>query len=205
RYRLRDLGSGNGTLVNGQRHDTVILNDGDQIECGNTLMRFDQAAARAQPPMPQMAQAHSPPPSSYSAPLATGYPLAPSPVDTPSENVPRAVPMGIGASNSISLPIGLATPLQSPKNRLIVLSTMGGLCLISLVVIIAKTALAKPPVVASEAEQSYRAGLKLFLAKDYEGAKINFNDALQMAPDSNDAKRYVAACDLEVHARGAMQ
>lgn len=215
RYRLRDLGSGNGTLVNGQRHDTVILNDGDQIECGNTLMRFDQAAARAQPPMPQHQSAHvsapppaysaPPAPSAYSQPIATGYPLAPSPVDTPSENVPRPVAVGIGASNSISLPIGLATPLQSPKNRLIVLSTMGGLCLISLIVIIARTALAKPQVVPSEAEQSYRAGLKLFLAKDYEGAKINFNDALQMAPDSSDAKRYVAACDLEVHARGAMQ
>src|SRR5262249_30219059 len=152
-----------------------------------------QASARAQPPMPQMQQSHSPPPPaysappsspSYSAPIASGYPLAPSPVDTPSENVPRPVAAGIPGSNSVSLPIGLATPLQSPKNRLIVLSTMGALCLISLVVIIAKTALAKPPVVASEAEQSYRAGLKLFLAKDYEGAKINFNDALQMAPDS---------------------
>src|SRR6185312_13935568 len=70
RFRMRDLGSGNGTLVNGQRVDSVLLNDGDQIECGNTLMRFDQAAARAQPPMPQMAQAHSPPPPSYSAPPA---------------------------------------------------------------------------------------------------------------------------------------
>ncbi|HEY1586287.1 MAG TPA: FHA domain-containing protein, partial [Polyangia bacterium] len=215
RFRMRDLGSGNGTLVNGQRVDGVILNDGDQLECGNTLMRFDQASARMPPPPPMQPQApsHSPPPPSYaappsvpsySAPMATGYPLA-QPVDTPSENVPRAVPMGGGVSRSISLPIGIATPLQSPKNRLIVFSAMGGLCLISLIVIIAKTAFAKPPVVASEAEQSYRAGLKLFLAKDYEGAKINFTDALQLAPDSAEAKRYVVACDLEVHARGAMQ
>ncbi|HEY2747589.1 MAG TPA: FHA domain-containing protein, partial [Polyangia bacterium] len=215
RFRMRDLGSGNGTLVNGQRLDTVILNDGDQLECGNTLMRFDQAAARAAPPPPHAmhpAPAHMPPPQfaapssppSYSAPMATGYPLA-QPVDTPSENVPRAVPMGGSVSRSVSLPIGIATPLQSPKNRLIVFSAMGGLCLISLIVIIAKTAFAKPVVVPSEAEQSYRAGLKLFLAKDYEGAKINFTDAQQLAPDSADVKRYMTACDLEVHARGAMQ
>src|SRR3954447_8916485 len=42
RFRLRDLGSGNGTLVNGQRIDTVLLNDGDHIELGNTVLRFNQ-------------------------------------------------------------------------------------------------------------------------------------------------------------------
>src|SRR5215472_1634442 len=51
RFRLRDLGSGNGTLVNGQRVESVVLNDGDQIECGNTLMRFDQAMAHVAPPV----------------------------------------------------------------------------------------------------------------------------------------------------------
>ncbi|HWE27420.1 MAG TPA: FHA domain-containing protein, partial [Polyangia bacterium] len=217
RYRMRDLGSGNGTLINGQRLDTVILNDGDQIECGNTLMRFDQAVARAAPPLQQSSQQSAsshvaPPPYAspsaapmYSAPVAPSYPMASSSIDTPSDNVPQALPLGVGASRSVSLPIGLAAPLQSPRNRLIVYASMGALSLISLCVILAKTAFAKPPVVASEAEQSYRAGLKLFLAKDYEGAKINFSDALQLAPDSPDAKRYVAACDLEVHARGAMQ
>ena len=215
RFRMRDLGSGNGTLVNGQRVDSVLLNDGDQIECGNTLMRFDQAAARAVPPMhqpPPYAAPPTPPPyaapsaaPAYSAPIATDYPMAPQPVDTPSDAVPRAVPMGGGSSRSVSLPIGIATPLQSAKNRMIVFGAMGALSLICLIVIIAKTAFAKPPVVPSEAEQSYRSGLKLFLAKDYEGAKMNFADALQLAPDSADAKRYVAMCDLEVHARGASQ
>lgn len=214
RYRMRDLGSGNGTLVNGQRLDTVILNDGDQIECGNTLMRFDHAAARAMPPMHQSAPSYSPAPPpyaapaaapAYSAPMAADYPMAPSPLDTPSDAVPHAVPLVGGSSRSVSLPIGLAEPLQSAKNRMIVFGAMGALSLIFLVVIIARTALAKPPVAPSEAEQSYRSGLKLFLAKDYEGAKMNFSDALQLAPDSADAKRYVAACDLEVHARGAMQ
>src|ERR1700679_2842868 len=46
RYRLQDLGSGNGTLLNGTRIDSVILNDGDQVELGNTLMRFDHQPSR---------------------------------------------------------------------------------------------------------------------------------------------------------------
>ncbi|MGZ3440565.1 MAG: FHA domain-containing protein, partial [Polyangia bacterium] len=215
RYRMRDLGSGNGTLVNGQRIDTVILNDGDQLECGNTLMRFDHAVSRAAPhgQGAQSSPSHTPAPPpyaspsaapAYSAPSAPSYPMASGP-DTPSENVPHQLPLGVASSRSVSLPIGLATPLSSAKNRLIVFCAMGGLSLISLIVILARTAFAKPPVVASEAEQSYRAGLKLFLAKDYEGAKINFSDALQLAPESSEAKRYVAACDLEVHARGASQ
>lgn len=213
RFRMRDLGSGNGTLVNGQRLDSVILNDGDQIECGNTLMRFEHAAARAQPPVhPAAAPQMAPPPyaapsaaPAYSAPMAADYPMAPSPVDTPSDAVPHAVPLIGGSSRSVSLPISIAEPLQSPKNRMIVFGALGAISLVCLIVIIAKTAFAKPTVVPSEAEQSYRSGLKLFLAKDYEGAKMNFTDALQLAPDSADAKRYVAACDLEVHARGANQ
>src|SRR5438270_13853745 len=63
RFRLRDLGSGNGTLVNGQRIDTVILNDGDQIELGNTLMRFDHAVSRASPPSQQPPPQYAPQPT----------------------------------------------------------------------------------------------------------------------------------------------
>ncbi len=39
-YRLQDLGSGNGTLVNGKRVEEVDLVSGDQIELGNTVLRF---------------------------------------------------------------------------------------------------------------------------------------------------------------------
>src|SRR5260370_265159 len=34
-YRLQDLGSGNGTLINGKRSEEILLVDGDQIELGN--------------------------------------------------------------------------------------------------------------------------------------------------------------------------
>src|SRR5262249_28240183 len=40
RVLMRDLQSGNGTLVNGKRVGQCTLRDGDQIELGNTLMRF---------------------------------------------------------------------------------------------------------------------------------------------------------------------
>jgi hypothetical protein len=227
RFRLRDLGSGNGTLVNGQRVDTVILNDGDQIELGNTLMRFDHAGSRAvipggpsYAPPPVDPRAASPPPAYAAPPSAsapaygggasapysvppTAAPSAPYVADqgyTPSDAVPRP---SSGADVSALPP--LLAPLASPSVRLATLGTMGGIIVIALMVIIAKSALAKPPVVTSEAEELYRNGLKLFAAKDYEGAKVNFNEALAAAPDSPEAKRYVAQCDAEVHAGRAMQ
>lgn len=40
-FRLEDLGSTNGTLVNGELITEVMLNDGDKIEIGDHLFRFD--------------------------------------------------------------------------------------------------------------------------------------------------------------------
>ena len=41
RYAVVDLGSTNGTRVNGVRVDTQLLDDGDEITFGNTRMRFE--------------------------------------------------------------------------------------------------------------------------------------------------------------------
>jgi tetratricopeptide (TPR) repeat protein len=237
RYRMRDLGSGNGTLINGTRTDTVILNDGDQIELGNTLMRFDHALSR-QPgsafssgvrgPLPSLGL---PPPSygggspSYSAapapPTAAPAPsylgpasqpaayappdaMVPQP-DTPSAAIVRPAPsQSSSPSGWLRLPPMLA-PLAAPQPRLIVFGIMGFLSLLALIIIVGKSAFAKPVVVQSDAEELYRQGLKLFAARDYEGAKVSFGDALSSAPESNEIKRYIASCDVEVHARGAMQ
>src|SRR6266478_8678966 len=40
-YRITDLGSTNGTLVNGELITDVVLNDGDKIVIGDHLFRFD--------------------------------------------------------------------------------------------------------------------------------------------------------------------
>lgn len=40
-YRINDLASTNGTLVNGELITEAILNDGDKIEIGEHLFRFD--------------------------------------------------------------------------------------------------------------------------------------------------------------------
>ncbi|HEX4459871.1 MAG TPA: FHA domain-containing protein [Polyangia bacterium] len=227
RYRLQDLGSGNGTLLNGARIDSVILNDGDQVELGNTLMRFDhqpsrqpQAAPSAIGPPPP---APPPPYPSVAAPphvpsMNAAYTPAPPPMQPPSiyGDTPSQVPAVLSASGpmrpmtplahaeTMPMPAALA-PLGVANNRLIAFGVMGFLALTSIIVIITKSAFSKPIVVASDTEELYRQGVKLFAAKDYEGAKVAFTDALTSAPESGDVKRYIVACDTEVHARGAMQ
>jgi adenylate cyclase len=50
RYRLTDLGSHNGTILNGELIQSVLLNDGDQIKIGqNRLTFFVQAPRTASP------------------------------------------------------------------------------------------------------------------------------------------------------------
>jgi hypothetical protein len=41
RYVVVDLGSTNGSRINGVRVDTQVLNDGDELTFGNTRMRFE--------------------------------------------------------------------------------------------------------------------------------------------------------------------
>ena len=43
RWLVRDAGSLNGTLVNGERIGEATLNNGDQIQLGNTTFRFDRS------------------------------------------------------------------------------------------------------------------------------------------------------------------
>ncbi|HEY3355576.1 MAG TPA: FHA domain-containing protein, partial [Polyangia bacterium] len=73
-FGVRDLHSGNGTFVNGRRIEQCPLNDGDQIEVGNSVMRFVVAGAAgpdyAAPPRPQRTPAPMPPPGRPLAPTA---------------------------------------------------------------------------------------------------------------------------------------
>jgi pSer/pThr/pTyr-binding forkhead associated (FHA) protein len=68
-FVLYDLGSANGTLVNGQRVQRAVLQPGDQIDIGDEVFRFEAAhqqdatllsAPQAQPP-PYPSQPQAPP------------------------------------------------------------------------------------------------------------------------------------------------
>jgi len=214
RYRIKDLGSGNGTLVNGQRVETKVLVDGDHIEIGQTVMRFEHAASRMQAPSPPPAASPSfdrplaPPP--VGAPFGMPAPSMGAGVETPSDAmlvppspppVARAIPGTTGAR--FGLPFDFQ--LDTPRKRMIVFGAMGAISLICLIVIFSRTVFAKAPVVPSEAEELYKQGLRLFGSGDYEGARISFGEVVTQVPDSAEARRYQKLCDAEIKARASLK
>lgn len=48
-WKMVDLGSGNGTRIDGQRVQELALRDGMKIECGTTTLEFREPRAAAQP------------------------------------------------------------------------------------------------------------------------------------------------------------
>jgi len=117
-YRMQDMGSPNGTMVNGKRVAEVQLMDGDQIELGNSLLRFEHPPSRPQPEAPPAAPAYAPPmpqpmqqpmgypPPGYPPQAAPGYPMqqmAPQPM------MPAGYPPGPA---SVVQPLAMAPPAQ---------------------------------------------------------------------------------------------
>lgn len=92
--RLRDLGSGNGSLLNGVRVDEAPLRDGDRISLGETILRvrIPNAASVGQPRVylgSGFAGAPSAPP--LAAPIITPQYGAPVPAPQPVAQAPMAV------------------------------------------------------------------------------------------------------------------
>src|SRR5437763_14686188 len=54
RCRIMDMGSRNGTHLNGKKVDTSDLNDGDQIRAGHTILRisFEKDEPESRPELP---------------------------------------------------------------------------------------------------------------------------------------------------------
>src|SRR3954471_10040700 len=63
RATLYDLGSSNGTFVNGQRVQSVLLQGGEQIQIGDTVLLADNVQEPTSPgrPVPAAAAAAPPP------------------------------------------------------------------------------------------------------------------------------------------------
>lgn len=74
RYRIYDLGSSNGTLVNAQRVDEIDLRDGDLIQVGYTVFRYVSADAMDVRPTVAMRAEDLPPPPTAAPAAAAGNP-----------------------------------------------------------------------------------------------------------------------------------
>lgn len=254
-YRLKDLGSGNGTLINGKRVNEVPLGDGDQIELGNTLLRFEHPPSRqaGEPPPPAYAAPPPPayaPPQAYAAPPAYAPPPAypPPGYGQPSGMPPMAMPMNpppatgqpYGSAavpamampppgyapqpmmaapyGSAAMPVGMAMPMQAPvqgadaalrpgflstpRSRTIAFPALGGALLVGLLLLFVQQGRAAPQGDPAEVLRHYNAGAVHFNARKFDSARKEFQQALELAPESAELKARIRACDKEAESLG---
>ncbi len=253
-YRLQDMGSPNGTMVNGKRVSEVQLMDGDQIEVGNSLLRFEHPPSRPQqdapsppapPPAPMIPPAMMPQAPAYAPPMAPaapqmgypppgyppqapympplpgqpmpplqppGYPMAPTgqpplppalATSAPAAISSQAHPAQLLDSNASSMAVpGLRGALQHPQKRLIYFGAVGAALLVGLLglfISLAKGSNPQKPI--DKATDLFLSGTREFASNRYAAARKTFEAALQLAPDSQELRRYIEACDSEDRVR----
>src|SRR3954466_15727966 len=91
RATLYDLGSSNGTFVDGRRIQSTLLQGGEQIQIGDTVLVAD-GAAPAQEAAPVAAAAPQPPRPQPVQPTPPTEPLTPPPPPAPAPPPPRPDP-----------------------------------------------------------------------------------------------------------------
>ena len=200
-FILRDLGSGNGTLYNGKRVDNHLLRDGDQLELGNTLLRF---VCPANLMSPEVAEAET---------VVTGRDVPQQPMAAPGQPYGHQTEMAIAQRN----PLTVRSAQGKGMSRTAKLGIFGGIALVVLfgLMIGAKLILNRnksggtstgqqvrsPDEVAAE---EFQKGTSHFQAKEWEDAQTSFLKVLKLAPSFEHAKRYADRAAKEILAKNAL-
>lgn len=202
RFTVRDLNSGNGALVNGSKMSSARLRDGDQIELGNTLLRFKDPTPLAQPSAEELAQV----PTTIGAVEASPFraPANQEPVDL-RKSVSPASP---GATRQTNVKKGFNRRkliLFGGGATLILLFAMGGLKLW----LNSQQGELPPPANQERpdevAARHFKSGTDFLRKKEWKKARAEYLEVLKYTPDFDDAKRYLAKTTSELAAQDALQ
>ncbi|RMG21155.1 MAG: FHA domain-containing protein, partial [Deltaproteobacteria bacterium] len=183
---LRDLGSGNGTQVNGEDVQETRLVHGDRVQVGDHVLRFEEEGtiAKTLAPVTRTRKGGVPAP-------ASGVPAAPVP--------------GIVAARRARRRGG------DPKKKKLVIAAAAVVAVL-LVAVVAKVALgpakpAKPagPPPAVVAKKLFDEGMVHFRAGEYADALAQFEAAVAADSLNDDYKRYLEAAKREVAATEALE
>jgi tetratricopeptide (TPR) repeat protein len=192
-FIVRDLGSGNGTLLNGKKVTSHPLQDGDQLELGNTLMRFLGAVAPAQ-------LAH----------LSTVVKRAD---DIPGSAIPT---LDVPRQQLATVAARPAMGFSPRARRLLLFGVVGLVVFLGLLLLLksvmssrrqqqlaaAKTAGPKPDEILM---QEFNEGIKQYNARNWEQARSHFQKVLALAPNQASIRHYVEVTAAEQSARDALK
>jgi len=210
-YVMRDLGSGNGSLLNGRRVESHVLRDGDQLELGNTLMRFINPVSSSAMALAQEETAIA---DHRGAPLsAPAQAPAPSTRRQPTElAVPHKRPKKVTGFSARKQGSGF---LATRSRKLLVFGSITLVVLFGGMLVLKKVLSAQKKQQASSgqnvrspdevAAQEFQEGTTEYRARNWEKARTHFLKVLTLAPSFNQAKRYADQAAMEISSRDALQ
>ena len=196
RFLVRDLGSGNGTLVNGQRIDEQVLQDGDQIEIGHTVVHFlAPGSANA------VALATAVTEVGVSEQLRDAQPSATT-IDLESlrRRTPQVAPKREGSR------------LSRRSKHLAIFGSVSLLLLFAAMLGVraiirrqGRVPVEAPAVSPKElAARHFEAGLRAYRARRWDVARENFLKVLAVEPNFSRARRYADIAGKELRAQEAI-
>lgn len=212
-YVVRDLGSGNGTLLNSKRVDSHPLQDGDQLELGNTLLRFVspvQPAPAAPANIGAIAKLETVvTPRGMAEEMRMTADVSAQPLGADGtaavQQATRRESRGLKGLNRtmkllifgggavvvlFGLMIGLKLALSGDKGT----SSAGGSA--------TRAATTRPP--DEIAAQEFQEGTTQYRARNWEKARMHFLKVLKLAPSFDQAKHYADEAAVEISAASAL-
>jgi pSer/pThr/pTyr-binding forkhead associated (FHA) protein len=191
--RLRDLGSGNGTQVNGKRVSNLVLADGDRIELGETVLVVRTPGGLAVPPDD---------PEGTTDESHVGGSLPPPAPATPT---PFAPPPGPGYQPELTPSAHTHLPVARPPKNAVVLSKpvflgllAGGAMLLALlgatvaILVLRLGSDDDAPQVTLAAEASpFQRGVRAYGERRWDDAEAAFREALQASGSDPRANEYL--------------
>lgn len=221
RFLLTDLSSGNGTLVNNVRVETHVLQHGDQIEVGNTVLRFEdpegiEALSGAPTMVASAEQLEREAEDRAAASNGTndGVEQAASDLDDRPRSVSGAVDV-LPVAPAVVTARELAMPksgLSQRQRRLLIVGSagvvalLGGMLALKLIMSRGSDKQQRPHADPTElAAQHFDKGRRYFNAREWEKAREHYLKVFALAPGFDEAKRYAAQAEAEIRARDALR
>ncbi len=205
---MRDLGSGNGTLVNGTKVSTIELSEGDRIELGETtlVVRLPGASLSVEDP-------YVPPDEATDEQNITSGLPAPGAFDgTPAD--PLSIPNGPGYQPELT-PSGTARPggasASVPRGSvvlpkpLVIFALVGGALLLAIsaaalaALAISSTGGDDEPSVVVGAPSHFDRGLRAYNSQQWNDAAREFRAALEAeGEDDAEVQGYLSRAELAI-------
>jgi hypothetical protein len=209
---LKDLGSGNGSLLNGEKVRDAILKHGDRIEIGETILMFEASgnapAAGAPAPFPVGRPTHpmQHPGGGMPRPLATPDALA-----SPGFGMPATIPphpIGV-QTDYIPAPGPLVARPTIPKPYLFGFLGIGGMIVVLLAAIVTALVLgggdddtSTMASVSEDVTTEFNEGMRAYSERDFARAKRSFERVLELRPTDVDAREALTRTEAAIVDQG---